>query len=526
MRHLIWVVLVLALPVCAKEPEPKSIEVLQEEMTNGGLTAQALVKFYLARIQALDRNGPHLNSVIAVNPDALVQARALDQERRAKGPRGPLHGIPVLIKDNIETLDKMPTTAGSLALEHNFASQDAPVVAALRAAGAIILGKTNLSEWANFRSSHSTSGWSAVGGLVHNPFVLDRTACGSSSGSAVAVAADLAPLSLGTETDGSVTCPSSMNGIVGLKPTLGLLSQRGIVPIAHSQDTAGPMARSVRDVALLLTAMVAQRAQCEPGAACHEADYLAALNKDALQGKRIGVLRFAPSGDTDMEILYEHALSRLRAAGATLIEVKFPDSAPVETAEQKVLLTEFKADLDSYLGHLAPAVTVRSLQQLIEFDRSSPTELALFGQDLLSQAEQTHGLEDPGYRSALADSKRLARQEGIDQLLQKERLDFLIAPTTTAAWRVDLVQGDRNAASYTTMAAVAGYPHLTVPMGQVHGLPAGLSFIGTAWSEPLLLAAGYAFGERSSAFQAPKFIPSLEASILAADRDQIKASRP
>jgi amidase len=528
MRHLIWILLVLCLPVGAKDfPGPKSISQLQEQMTQGSLSAEALTRFYLARIHSLDQGGPHLNAVIAVNPDALAQARALDRERRQHGPRGPLHGIPVLIKDNIETLDKMPTTAGSLALERNFATQDAPVVAALRAAGAVILGKTNLSEWANFRSSHSSSGWSAMGGLVRNPFVLDRTACGSSSGSGVAVAADLAPASLGTETDGSVTCPSSMNGIVGIKPTLGLLSQRGIVPIAHSQDTAGPMARSVTDVALLLTAMVAHKAQCEPAASeCHEANYVAALNKDGLQGKRIGVLRFAQGSHPEMDVVYERALSRLRTAGATLIEVKAPESAPIEAAELKVLLSEFKADLNAYLGHLAPAVPVRNLAQLIEFNRSSPYELELFGQELFDQAEKTTGLEDPAYRSALEQSKRLAGKEGIDQLLQKEKLDFLVAPTTSSAWRVDLVQGDRNGDSYTTLPAVAGYPHLTVPMGQVQGLPVGISFIGTAWSEPQLLAAGYAFGERSPPFQAPKLLRSVEDSLLAADRDDAKGPKP
>jgi amidase len=516
MRHLIWLALLLGLPAWASDPGGKSIQELEQAMTDGRLSAESLTRFYLARIRALNRSGPRLNAVIAVNPDALAQARALDKERR-EHVRGPLHGIPVLIKDNIETRDRMPTTAGSLALEHNFAREDAPVVASLRAAGAVILGKTNLSEWANFRSSHSVSGWSAVGGLTRNPYVLDRTACGSSSGSGVAVAADLAPAALGTETDGSVTCPSSMNGIVGLKPTLGLLSQRGIVPIAHSQDTAGPMARSVTDVALLLTAMVAHAAQCEPGQAeCHEANYLTALTRDALQGKRIGVLRFGDGHNPATDEVYEQALGRLRSAGATLIDVKLPDSGPMEKAEQQVLLTEFRSDLDAYLGQLPTGITVRSLSQLIQFNDGSPYELKLFGQDLFEQAEQTHGLTDPAYRDALEESKRRAGKEGIDALLQKERLDFLVAPTTSPAWRVDLVLGDSFGDSYTTPAAVAGYPHLTVPMGQVHGLPVGLSFIGPAWSEAELLAAAYAFGERSPS-QAPKFLPSLEDLRLAAD---------
>jgi amidase len=516
MRHLIWLVLVVALPALASGPGGKSIQELQQEMTDGKLSSESLTRFYLGRIQALNHSGPHLNAVIAVNPDALAEARALDRERHTH-VIGPLHGIPVLIKDNIETRDRMPTTAGSLALEHNFARDDAPVVASLRAAGAVILGKTNLSEWANFRSSHSVSGWSAVGGLTRNPYVLDRTACGSSSGSGVAVAADFAPAALGTETDGSVTCPSSMNGIVGLKPTLGLLSQHGIVPIAHSQDTAGPMARSVSDVALLLTAMVAHRAQCEPAATeCHEANYLAGLTRDALVGKRVGVLRFAEGHNPITDDVYEQALSRLRSAGATLVDVKLPDSGPMEKAEQQVLLTEFKSDLDAYLGQLPEAITARSLSQLIQFNRTSHYELRIFGQDLFDQAEETHGLTDSGYKNALGDSKRLAGKEGIDALLQKERLDFLVAPTTSPAWRVDLVLGDSFGDSYTTPAAVAGYPHLTVPMGQVHGLPVGLSFIGPAWSEAELLAAGYAFGERSP-FRAPKLLPSLEDSRLGAD---------
>lgn len=524
MRHLLVLLLCLSLPVSARDiPVPSSIPQLQEAMSQGRLTSEGLVKDYLARIRALDRAGPHLNAVIALNPDALAQARALDAERRRQGPRGPLHGIPLLIKDNIETQDRMPTTAGSLLLANNLAHADAPVVAALRAAGAVILGKTNLSEWANFRSTHSTSGWSGVGGLTRNPYVLDRSACGSSSGSAVAVAADLAGASLGTETDGSVTCPASMNGIVGLKPTLGLLSQRGIIPISHSQDTAGPMARSVTEVALLLSALVARRAQCEPQPAqCHETDYMAALHKDALKGRRIGVLRFPPGSHPEMTGVYEQALARLRSAGATLIEVKFPDAPALERDELKVLLTEFKADLNIYLNGTPPAVTARTLAQLIQGNGSSPHELALFGQELFLQAEETAGLQDAGYLSAQEESRRLAR-EAIDQLLKKEQLDLLVAPTTTPSWRVDLVAGDsRGIDSYTTVPAVAGYPHLTVPMGQVQGLPVGLSFIGTAWSEAELLAAGQDFSEHGPPFQPPRFLPSLESTLLTPSRDDSK----
>lgn len=508
----------------------QSIQALQQAMTSGRLTSAALVRFYLERIQALDRRGPSLHAIIAVNPDALAEARALDAKRSASGAPSLLYGIPVLIKDNIETQDRMPTTAGSYALANNFAVHDAPVVAALRAAGAVILGKTNLSEWADFRSSRSTSGWSALGGLTRNPYVLDRTACGSSSGSAVAVAADMAPASVGTETDGSIVCPASVSGIVGLKPTVGLLSQRGIVPVAHSQDTAGPMGRSVADVAILLTAMTAPSPQCAsapssgpasssgpaPSSAsappgCHAVNYVAALDANALEGKRIGVLPLDTS-NPELGIVYDNALDRLRAAGATLIEVPSPDLAPIEAAEGQVLLTEFKVDLDRYLAGANPAVTVRSLSQLIRFDRASLYEMELFGQNLFLAADSTSGLDDPLYRAALEKAKRLAGAQGIDRLLREHHLDLLVAPTVGPAWRVDIVYGDRAAdvGASTTLAAVAGYPDLTVPMGEVRDLPVGLSFIGPAWSESLLLACGYAFSLRSPLLPAPQFLPSLE----------------
>jgi amidase len=496
---LALLVALAATSLAGAEPSYRSIEQLQEAMAKGQLTSEALVHYYLDRIESLDRQGPNLHALIALNPDAVDQARALDQERREHGPRGPLHGIPLVIKDNIETQDKMPTTAGSYALANNFAQQDAPVVAALRAAGAVILGKANLSEWASFRSTHATSGWSAVGGLTRNPYVLDRTPCGSSSGSAVAVAVDFAAASVGTETDGSITCPASMNGIVGLKPTVGLISQKGIVPIAHSQDTAGPMGRSVADVAILLSAMVG-----------NSVDYVKALDPNALQGKRVGVLRFEPGKYPQLDIAYASGLARLKAAGATLVEVPTPHVAPIWPAEMKVLLTEFKVDLDRYLDSANPAVKVRSLSQLIAYDRSSLYELELFGQDIFLQAESTTGLDDPAYRAALERAKRLAATDGIDRLLRDARLDLLVAPTTTAAWRVDVLFGDRNTDASTTLAAVAGYPHLTVPMGQVRGLPVGLSFIGPPQSEALLLGCGYAFSTRSPPIEPPKLVPSLE----------------
>jgi amidase len=498
-------------------PEP-SIAELQAKMATGQITAETLVQHYLQRINALNSQGPALHAIISINPDALAQAHALDQERREHGARGPLHGIPVLLKDNIETADRMPTTAGSLALVGNFAIADAPVAAALRAAGAVILGKTNLSEWANFRSTHATSGWSAVGGLTRNPYVLDRTACGSSSGSAVAVAAGMAAASIGSETDGSITCPASMTGVVGLKPTLGLLSQRGIVPIAHSQDTAGPMGRTVADVAIVLSALVSHGAhECEPAASpCDATDYAAGLDPDSLRGKRIGVLRFRAGSHPEMDDVYERALRRLRAAGATLVEVPTPDSAPLEAAEFTVLLSEFKAGINVYLAVAPAAVKTRDLAQLIDFNRDSPYELLYFGQDIFLSAQKTVGLDDAGYRDALATSKRLAGAQGLDQMLQQDRLDLLVAPTTSPAWRVDQVFGDRGGDAYTTLAAVAGFPHLSVPMGQVAELPVGLSFIGPAWSEQLLLACGYAFSLRAGPLASPQYLSTLETPASAA----------
>jgi amidase len=488
----------------------KTIPELQRAMADRTLTAESLVRFDIDRINELNHQGPALNAVIAINPDAIAQARTLDQERREKGIRGPLHGIPVLIKDNIETMDQMPTTAGSLALTENLAGRDAPIVTALRAAGAIILGKTNLSEWANIRSSHSISGWSAVGGLTRNPYVLDRTACGSSSGTGSAVAAGMAVVGVGTETDGSVTCPSSINGLVGLKPTHGLLPTTGIVPISHSQDTAGPMARNVGDLAILLTAMVSANDGSAP-----KADYMAALDADALKGKRIGVFRFAAGSHPEMDVIYERALSRLRGAGATLIEVKTPDSAPIGAAELKVLLDELKSDLNAYLSSTPAAVQTRDLAALIEYDRKSPYELEFFGQELFIQSQATGGVEEPGYKDALETSRRLAGTEGLDRLISENKLDLFIAPTTTAAWRVDMVYGDVNGDSFTQLPAISGYPHLTVPMGMVQGLPVGLSFIGPKWSEAMLIGCGFAYTQRAPALPPPKFIPSLEGTEAA-----------
>lgn len=504
MRRLAPLLIALALA----SPAAAEVARLQARMAAGRLSSAELVRRYQQRIRRLN---PTLHAVIALNPDALRQARALDRERRLKGPRGPLHGVPVLIKDNIETADPVATTAGSLALKSNLTGRDAFVVARLRAQGAVVLGKANLSEWANFRSDHSISGWSATGGLARNPHVLDRSPCGSSSGSAVAVAADLAPVAVGTETDGSIVCPASMNGVVGLKPTLGLVSRIHVVPIAHSQDTAGPMGRSVADVAALLAGMAGSD-PADPataGADAHRTDYAAGLRPDALRGKRLGVVRALVKRRPELGPAFERALQALRAAGAELVELEAPSRTQIGEDELVVLKSEFKADLNAYLASLPPGAKVRTLDELIAFNASSKAELALFGQDLFEDSARAPGLDDPAYRTALERAKRLAGAEGIDRLLTENRLDALVSPTAGPPWRLDIVAGDQFTGGFSTLAAVAGYPHLTVPMGHLRGLPLGISFVGTAWSDAELLAMGYAFEQRSKAFRAPSLRKGL-----------------
>ncbi len=494
-----------------EELQGRSISELQVALRSGTTTSEALVRAYLARIEALDRKGPELRAIISLNPDAVEQARALDRERQERGARGPLHGIPILVKDNIESADPTATTAGSLALASNITRRDAPVIANLRAAGAIILGKANLSEWANFRSEHSISGWSAVGGFTKNPHVLDRSPCGSSSGSAAAIAAGYAPASVGTETDGSITCPAAMNGVVGLKPTLGLLSAQRIVPIAHSQDTAGPFGTSVLDVAIMLDAMVGPTPACDgPVPGCRKDDYLGALAADSLHGKRIGVLRFKHPRQPQIAPIYDDALQVLREAGATLVEVDEPEMDAIHAAEDIVLHVEFKADLNAYLETLPDTVETRSLEQLIAFNQTEPQELRWFGQEVFLKSNATAGVHDDRYLQALALSKRAAGPDGIDRLLREHDLDLLVAPTTGTAWRIDLVNGDQFPGSFSTLPAVSGYPHLTVPMGEVQKLPLGLSFIGPAWSEAELLGAGYAFEARAKLALRASFLPSIE----------------
>ncbi len=493
--------------------EEQSIDQLQAMMQAGKASSVDLVRAYRARIAAMDRKGPALRSVITLNPDAEAQAKALDAERKAGRIRGPLHGVPVLIKDNVETADAMPTTAGSLALKDNMTRRDAPVVAQLRAAGAVILGKTNLSEWANIRSTRSMSGWSAVGGLVKNPYALDRTACGSSSGSGAAIAASFAAAAIGTETDGSVVCPSSINGLVGLKPTLGLVSRTHVVPISHSQDTPGPMARSVRDVATMFSAMIAPDPAdaATAGAAAYRRDYAAGLSTSALSGLRVGVIR--PEMTADVAARYQAALEVLKAAGAVLVEVKQPKLDGIGEAELLVLQTELKADLDTYLATTPAAVRTRTLDQVIAFNTANAaTEMPFFAQETFEAAAKTRGLGDPAYKAARAKSLRLAGVEGIDAMLKSAGATVLVEPTYGPAWLSEPVYGDQyGGPSASELPAVAGYPNLTVPMGLVRGLPVGLSFIATKYGDAAVLGAGYAYEQRAKARVAPRYRATADA---------------
>jgi amidase len=474
------------------------------------ITSQALVAGYEARVARFD---PRIHAVIGLNPRATAEARAADARRAEGKTLGPLDGLPILVKDNIG-IAGLPTTAGSLALLANVRPVSAPVVANLRRAGAVILGRTNLSEWANIRSEHSTSGWSAVGGLTRNPYMLDRTACGSSSGSAAAVAAGMAAAAIGTETDGSISCPASMNGLVGLKPTVGLVSRTGIVPISHTQDTPGPITHTVRDAAMLLTAMAgsdpADPATAEADA--HRIDYTTALNPHALEGVRLGVARFLLDGFTPETLrVFDRALAALKAQGATLVDVDHYDMAKLGKNETLVLSTELKADLAVYLAGSPPAVKSRTLAQLIAFDDAHPhEEMPWFGQGMFIKAQRTQGLADPAYVKARATNLRLAGPEGIDRLLREHHVVALVSPTQNPASVIDLVNGDSGfGPGDSTLPAVATYPYITVPMGEVHGLPVGLSFIGPKWSEARLLGLAYAYEQASHIALQPTFAPDV-----------------
>lgn len=489
------------------------VDELQAGMAGGKWRSEDLAAAFLARIGALDRGGPALRAVIEVNPDAVDIARGLDEERRRQGARGPMHGIPVLIKDNLDTADRQSTTAGSLALEGPAATADAFAVRRLREAGAVILGKTNLSEWANIRSSFSSSGWSARGGQTRNPYVLDRSPCGSSSGSGAAVAANLCTVAVGTETDGSITCPAAINGIVGIKPTLGLVSRSGIVPIAASQDTAGPMARTVRDAALLLNALAGPDPADPASAAFRKAgerDYTRTLAPDGLKGARVGVARNLFGYHEALDARIAECLDALREGGAVLVDpADIPHAHAYGAAELDVLLFELKAGLNAYLA-ARPGAAVKSLAELIAFnERNRAREMPFFGQDLFVKAEGKGPLSSPVYRAAFQRCRRLSRTFGIDAVLRKHRLDALVAPTTGPAWPIDPLNGDHFSGSATTPPAVAGYPHVTVPAGFVRDLPVGLSFIGTAFSEPVLLRLAYAFEQTVKARRPPRFLPTL-----------------
>lgn len=492
-----------------------TISDLQEGMESGELTAHRLAELYAERIDEIDKNGPYINSVIELNPDALEIADTLDAERQAGKTRGPLHGIPILIKDNIDTADRMQTTAGSLALEGHIAAKDAFIVKQLRKAGALILGKTNLSEWANFRGKRSVSGWSSRGGLTRNPHALDRTACGSSSGSGAAVAANLCAGAVGTETDGSIICPSQANGIVGIKPTLGLLSRSGIIPIAHSQDTAGPMARTVADAAILLGVMAGIDGKDKATSASRKRsipNYTKFLDLDGLKDARIGVARNMAGTNPRVLKIFEHCIEVLKHLGAIVIDpADVPNFDKFGKTEVDVLHYEFKADLNKYLKSLDRAALVHSLEDVIEFnEENSHKVMPYFGQEHMILAHETKSLREKKYRDALARNLRLTRKEGIDAAIRKHKLDAIVVPSGGPAWLIDLVDGDSNNwdMDSTSPAAVAGYPHITVPAGHIFGLPVGISFFAGAWQEPNLIKFAYAFEQATQFRRQPRYLPT------------------
>lgn len=489
---------------------------LRAGLGSGKFTSKQLVQLYSERIATIDKRGPHINSVIEMNSDAMALAQKADDERKS-GKRGLLHGIPVLIKDNIGTADKMSTSAGSLALADSHSQKDSFVAAQLRAAGAIILGKTNLSEWANFRSTHSTSGWSGRGGLTRCPYALDRNPSGSSSGSAAAVSANLCPVSVGSETDGSIVSPACSNGLVGIKPTVGLVGRTGIIPISHTQDTAGPLGRTVADAVALLTVLAGIDPNDESSQAAQGKieDYMRALDPNGLKGARLGILRKYAGFSIPVDKLFADALDAMKKSGAEIIDpVEVPGLDKFGDAETLVLQYEFKNDLNAYLSSLGSNTPVRSLADVIEFnDKNAAKEMPYFGQEQLIKSQEKGGLTDPEYTKALDTCRRLTRAEGIDAVMDKHRLDAIICPTGTPAWLTDLVNGDANVPSASSLAAVAGYPHITLPMGYVFGLPVGISFFGRAWSESKLIRYAYAYEQLTKFRRAPQFLPTAKTGI-------------
>ncbi len=510
-----------ALSEMAQALESADIAAIRAKYEAGEWTSEQVVRAYLERITAM--NGD-INTIISLNPDALDVARALDAERKEGDSRGPLHGIPVLVKDNIETADNMPTTAGSLALKDNFTGRDAPLIANLRAEGAIILGKTNLSEWANFRDYDSISGWSAIGGQTRNPHYLDRSPCGSSSGSGAAMAASFAAATIGTETDGSIICPANANGVVGFKPTLGLISRTYVVPIAITQDTAGPITKSVMDAAMMASAMAGsdENDPATQHADARKSDLTTGLSAEALSGMRIGALHVAIGNDPRVKALFEENLEVLEKAGAVIVDIEEFEQSPTLWADEfEVLKYEFKASLNDYLASTPDNISVRSLEELIAFNDETPRELALFDQRILRDSVSMAGLDDPKYLEILERLKRNAREDGIDKMLEEYEVDILVSPSMMPAFLIEPVYGDQfiGGTGWTGMAAIAGYPHLAVPMGDIRGLPIGLSFIGDKWQDGKVLQAGYAYEQASQKRMSPGFVTSTH------DVPEIKAAQ-
>ena len=489
--------------------EEMTISQLQQLYKDGKYTVKDVVSTYLARIEEIDKNGPSLNSILVINPDVMLIAEELDRELQAGKTRGPLHGIPVILKDNIDTHDGMPTTAGATVLKDSYPQADSYVAKKLKEAGAIIIGKSNLSEWANFRAKVSSSGWSGVGGQTKNPYVLDRNPCGSSSGSGVAVSANLCMMAIGTETNGSIVCPSNNNGIVGIKPTVGLISRSGIIPISFTQDTPGPMGRTVEDAAVflgVLTGIDPSDIKTTFSTGKSQNDYTKFLKKDGVKGKRIGLHKKSLGYSDKVDFLMDEAVKQLKEGGAEIVEIDFPEDKSYEDASFQVMLYEFKDGLNKYFATLSDNIPVKNLGELIEFNKSDSVELKFFDQAILEMAEKKGDIESPEYKKALAKMLRATQENGIDLVMKKNKLDAIISPTGSAAWKTDLLLGDHFIGGSSSLAAISGYPAITVPMGFIENLPVGITFYGRAWSEPILIEIAYSYEQGTKHRKSPKYI--------------------